>query len=57
MSQTGLKMDSTISTLGFDESIVKLISELIVLATDPKCDENATIAKLAKVGKGLAKKF
>ena len=56
MSQTGLKMDSTISTLGFDESIVKLISGVIVLATD-QSDENATIAKLAKVGKGLAKKF
>ena len=57
MSQTGLEMSSTISTLGFDESIVQSISELIVLATDPNCEDNATIGKLAKVGKALSKKF
>ena len=57
MSQTGLEMSSTISTLGFDESIVQSISELIVLATDPNCEDNATIGKLAKVGKALSKKL
>ena len=57
MSQTGLIMDSSISTLGFDESVVQSISELIVLATDPNCEDNATIGKLAKVGKALSKKF
>ena len=57
MSQTGLEMNSTISTLGFDESIVQSISELIVLATDPNCEDNATIGKLAKVGKALSKKL
>ena len=57
MSQKGLEMSSTISTLGFDESIVQSISELIVLATDPNCEDNANIGKLAKVGKALSKKF
>ena len=57
MSQTGLEMSGTISSLGFDESIVQSISELIVLATDPNCEDNATIGKLAKVGKALSKKF
>ena len=57
ISQTGLEMRNDISSLGFNDSVTDSISELIILATNPQCDETATIGKLAKTGKVLSKKF
>ena len=57
ISQTGLEMRNNISSLGFDDIITELISELIILATNPQCDDDATIGKLAKTGKELSKFF
>ena len=57
ISQSGLEMRNDISSLGFNDSVTDSISELIILATNPKCDENATIGQLAKTGKVLSKLF
>jgi hypothetical protein len=57
ISQTGLEMRNDISSLGFNDSVTKSISDLIIFATNPQCDDNATIGKLAKTGKALSKLF
>ena len=54
-SQRGLDLRTEIQELGFKDKVVDSITEMILQATQPSCDDNETIETLARIGKELGK--
>ena len=55
MSRSGLDLRTEIQELGFKDKVVDSITEMILQATQPSCDDNETIETLARIGKELGK--
>ena len=54
-SQRGLDLRTEIQELGFKDKVVDSITEMILQATQPSCDDNETIETLARIGKELVR--